>query len=90
MADFVLHAASALPARITFARLVDWDAHSPITGSCGDGFTGRFRGLDPGRFLWHDPAHRGGSRTCIRPRKSRMWASTVSLALDPSPLAMHS
>lgn len=34
MADFVLHATSALPARITFVRLVDWDAHSaaiPLT-----------------------------------------------------------
>ncbi len=34
MADFVLQAASALPARITFVRLVDWDAHSaaiPLT-----------------------------------------------------------
>jgi hypothetical protein len=34
MADFVLHAASARPARACFDRLVDWDAHSaaiPLT-----------------------------------------------------------
>ena len=40
MADFVLHAASALPARIAFARLVDWDAHSaaiPLTRLHFDG-----------------------------------------------------
>jgi len=34
MADFVLRAASPLPARASFERLVDWDAHSaaiPLT-----------------------------------------------------------
>lgn len=40
MADFVLHAASPLPARAAFGRLVDWDRHSaaiPFTRLTHDG-----------------------------------------------------
>ena len=70
MADFVLHAASPLPARTVFERLVDWDRHSAAI---------------PLTRLQHDGAPRAGQRFVARTGVGRVGFDDVMVVdvLDP-------